>query len=239
MNTILSRWKRPGGTARGLLLCLSLALAAIPLVMLAAPPVGDQVPDDGRDLVVVVHGMGRSRLSMAWLAHSLEREGYRVINWGYSSTSDSIPVLGEALARRVERDARGARVHFVGHSLGNILVRWTLAHHRPERLGRVVMLAPPNQGSREADRFAPWVGWFLRPIHELTTGEESTVRTLRPAEGVEVGIIAGQYDGKVSVSEARLPGARGFAVVPSAHTFIMDRSDVRRLTVRFLKTGAF
>ena len=239
VNSILSRWNRLGGAVRVLLLCGFLALAALPLVMRAAPGSGGGASRDERDLVVVVHGMGRSRVSMALLAHSLEREGYRVINWGYSSTSGSIPVLGEALAQRVERDARGARVHFVGHSLGNILVRWTLAHHRPERLGRVVMLAPPNQGSREADRFAPWVGWFLRPIHELTTAERSTVRTLSPAEGVEVGIIAGQYDGKVSVDEARLPGARGFAVVPSAHTFIMNRRDVRRLTVRFLRTGRF
>jgi pimeloyl-ACP methyl ester carboxylesterase len=139
----------------------------------------------------------------------------------------------------VARDADGARVHFVGHSLGNILVRWVLTHQPPERTGRVVMLAPPNQGSAAADRFTPWVGWFLRPISELRTREGSTVRTLAPLRGVEVGIIAGEFDGKVSTAEAQLPGARDFRVVPAAHTFIMDRRDARALTTRFLRTGRF
>lgn len=232
-------WNRLSEGRRIVLASLFLAFVAIPAVMLAAAPPGVGAAADERDLVVVVHGMGRSRVSMAVLAHALEEEGYRVVNWGYSSTSDSIPALAAALAARVERDARGARVHFVGHSLGNILVRWTVAHRPPERLGRVVMLAPPNQGSKEADRFAPWIGWLLRPIEGLTTADTSVARTIGAARGVEVGIIAGRYDGKVSVEEARLPGARDFTVVPSAHTFIMDRRDVRRLTVRFLRTGRF
>lgn len=234
------RWfGRLGTAAQALVASLVLAGVAIPAVMALAPPVGTDVPEDGRDLVVVVHGMGRSRVSMALMAHSLEAEGYRVVNWGYSSTSDSIPALGEALARRVAREAHGARVHFVGHSLGNILVRWAIAHDPPERLGRVVMLAPPNQGSREADRYAPWLGWFLRPLPELRTDRGSTVRSIPDPAGVEVGIIAGRYDGKVSVGEALLPGARDFTVVPAAHTFIMDRRDVRRLTAAFLRTGRF
>lgn len=231
--------RKGGGRRRLLLLIAFLALVAIPAVAVTAPPVGTDRPRGDGDLVVVVHGMGRSRLAMSRMAHSLEREGYRVLNWGYSSTSDSIPVLGEALARRVAREAGGSRVHFVGHSLGNILVRWALTHHPPERVGRVVMLAPPNQGSAAADRYAPWLGWFLRPISELRTADGSTVRSLSPMRDVEFGIIAGEFDGKVSTAEAQLPGARDFVLIPAAHSFIMDRRDARQLTVRFLRSGRF
>ena len=97
------------------------------------------------------------------MGRSLERQGYRVVNWGYSSYTDSVPALGEALARDVERDLGGApRVHFVGHSLGNVIVRWMLANDAPGRVGRVVMLAPPNQGSAAADRWSPYLA---RVIH--------------------------------------------------------------------------
>lgn len=196
--------------------------------------------DDGRELVVLVHGLGRTRLSMALLAETLARRGYRVLNWGYSSTRPSVPEIGAALAERVAEETRDApRVHFVGHSLGNILVRWMLAHRPPERAGRVVMLTPPNQGSRVADRYAPWLGWFLRPLAELSTDPASTVRTLPPLRHLEIGVIAGEYDRKVSVDEAHLPGATAMAVVPAMHTFVMNRPDVQRLVLSFLARGTF
>lgn len=197
-------------------------------------------PGDRRELVVLVHGMGRSRASMWTLGRSLEAEGYRVLNWGYSSYSDSVPALGAALAADVAREIGEApRVHFVGHSLGNVIVRWALAHERPERAGRVVMLAPPNQGSAAADRYAPYVAWLMPPIRELRTARNSTVRTLPAPRDVEVGVIAGEYDGKVTVEETRLPGARAHAVIPAAHSFLMNRDDVQRMTTRFLREGRF
>ena len=225
-------------------------MVMVALILGVSLPLGwllrDSVPvrdpaKDPRELVVVIHGLGRSRVSMGLLAWRLERSGYRVLNWGYSSTRHTLPELGDMLAERVARETHSApRVHFVGHSLGNIVVRWTVAHHRPERLGRVVMLAPPNQGAVAADRFTPYLGWFLRPLSELGTADSSTVRRLgSPPPDVEVAVIAGEHDGKVSVDEARLPGARAFAVVPAAHTFLMNRRDVARMTVGFLRTGAF
>lgn len=201
---------------------------------LPAPP----APRAG-ELVVLVHGLGRTPLSMLPLEWALEREGYRVLNWGYSSYSHSVPELGRRLAG--ELDARGERperVHFVGHSLGNVVVRWVLANDPPDGVGRVVMLAPPNRGSHAADRWAPWLGWLLRPLPELRTAEGSTARTIPPAAGVAIGVIAGRHDGKVTVEETRLAAA-AHVVVPSAHTFIMARRDVRRLTLGFLREGRF
>ncbi|MBV9772547.1 MAG: hypothetical protein JO040_01270 [Gemmatimonadetes bacterium] len=198
-------------------------------------------PVEGRELVVLVHGLGRSRLSMLPLAWSLERRGYRVLNWGYSSTSATIPELGAELSRDLASldGPPPERIHFVGHSLGNIIIRWVVANRPPEHVGRVVMLAPPNQGSHSADRYAPWLGWLLRPLPELRTAPGSTARTIPTPPGVEIGVIAGRYDGKVSVPETFLPGAKARVVIPAAHTFIMDRRDVGRLVVRFLYTGDF
>jgi pimeloyl-ACP methyl ester carboxylesterase len=193
------------------------------------------------ELVVLVHGLGRTRLSMVPLAWALEREGYEVLNWGYSSYTRSIPQLGRQLADELESrgGARPERVHFVGHSLGNIIVRWVLANDPPEGVGRVVMLAPPNQGSHSADRYAPWLGWLLKPLPELRTGAEGIAGALPLPAGVEVGVIAGRYDGKVTVEETRLPGAAASIVIPAAHTFIMNRRDVRRLIDAFLEEGRF
>lgn len=218
------------------------SLALFVLVLHGCAPSRSSVSPvaNDRDLVVLVHGMGRTPASMWPMRLALERSGYEVLNWGYSSTSATIPELGAALGKTVAGAAGpGRRVHFVGHSLGNIVVRWTLAHAPPERVGRVVMLAPPNRGARSADRSARWLSWLLRPLPELRTDSGSTARSIPLAERVEIGIIAGDRDGKVSVAETHLDGEAEHVVVRSRHTFIMARPSVQRLTVRFLRTGSF
>ncbi|HEU4455605.1 MAG TPA: alpha/beta fold hydrolase [Longimicrobium sp.] len=218
-----------------------LALAAGGATWVALDQTGaPEGPGDRRELVVLVHGMGRGRASMWTLGRSLEAEGYRVLNWGYSSYTDSVPEIGADLARDLAEEIGDApRVHFVGHSLGNVIVRWTLAHEPPARVGRAVMLAPPNQGSAAADRYARYTAWLMPPIAELRTARNSTVRMLPAPRGVDVGVIAGAYDRKVSVAESHLPGERDHVVVPAAHSFIMNRDDVHDLTLRFLREGRF
>ncbi len=190
------------------------------------------------ETVVLVHGMGRSPLSMWPLAWQLRRAGFRVRNFGYSSFGPSIERIGRSLAAALaRRELDGGPVHFVGHSLGNIVIRWLLAHAPPVRPGRVVMLAPPNRGSRLADRLAPWLSWLLAPLPELTTVGSTAVR-LPPPRGVEFAIVAGRYDRKVRPDETRLEGAAAHVLVPAGHAFIMMRPDVQRLVLRFLRHGA-
>lgn len=221
---------------------LSLMLiGSLPLPGSSSGTLGTASRAEPADRVVLVHGMGRTKLSMFPVAWALERQGYEVLNWGYSSTCCTITELGDKLSAELRADEGSAnrRVHFVGHSLGNIIIRSVLASDPPENVGRVVMLAPPNQGSRAADRYAHALGWLLRPLPEVRSGEAGTARTLPLPEQVEVGIIAGRFDGKVSVAESHLIGEADHVVVPGAHTFLMNRSDVRRLTLAFLRQGRF
>lgn len=217
----------------------SQASAAAPRAEEAAPDPAARAP---RELVVVVHGMGRTARSMRPMARALEAQGYDVLNFGYSSRCCGVAELGAQLRAAV--DARllpeHRAVHFVGHSLGGILIRWVLSRENPPpRVGRVVMLAPPNQGSRAADRFAGLVGWLLEPIDELRTDRASTVRTLPPVRGVAIGVIAGERDGKVRVADTHLAEEADHVVVDGMHSFLMRRDDVQRLTAEFLRSGRF
>ena len=194
-----------------------------------------------RALVVLVHGMGRTSMSMWPMERALEADGYRVLNFFYSSYGPTIAEIGAELSRAVDAEVAAqpvARVHFVGHSLGNIVVRWMLANDPPQApVGRFVMLAPPNRGAQAADLFAPYVGWLLAPITELRTSG-STVATLPPPpKGLEFAIIAGADDRTVTFRETCLAGARAYLQVPNGHTFIMMRDDTIALVKRFLATG--
>lgn len=204
---------------------------------------GGRGPDDGpRQEVVLLHGLGRTRRSMRPVARALERAGFVTYNIGYPSLRHRLPVLAamveERIARaRAARDGTGTPLHFVGHSLGGILIRYLLAH-RSLRAGRIVLLTPPNQGARAADFFQPYFSWLLRPLPDLSVGG-GIPAGLALAQGVEVGIIAGGTDRTVKLHETRLDGAADVVVVPCGHSFIMMRRDAQDLTVRFLRTGRF
>ncbi len=130
-----------------------------------AQPAAPAAASPAGELVVLVHGMGRTSLSMSPLEKALRAEGYTVLNVFYDSYGSSIPEIGRGLKGRIEAEGRRApvqRVHFVGHSLGNIVVRWMLAFDPPATpLGRMVMLAPPNRGAKAADLFAPYFSWSV------------------------------------------------------------------------------
>ncbi len=146
-------------------------------------------------------------------------------------------------------------LHFVGHSLGGILIRAYLAEDSPDRVGRVVMLAPPNHGSELVDALgdSALFRWALGPSGQVLGTDRNSLPNRLPPPVVEVGVIAGTSsvnpigslvipeddDGTVSVSSTRLEGMTDFLVVRSSHTFIMQSEEVAAQVVHFLRHGRF
>lgn len=212
------------------------------------------------DTVVLLHGLGRTRCSMAWLAHELRKDGYAVINASYPSRTQPIETLAaEWLPAQLRGVAPHSRVHFVTHSMGGILLRvWLRDAGPPVFPGRVVMLAPPNAGSELTDRlagFAPF-GWFTGVNgRRLGTGATALPRALGawPAAGPPLGIIAGgrsvnpllgaalppPHDGKVSVAATHLTGETAHLVLPFSHTWLAWRRETIGQVKAFLRAGRF
>lgn len=203
--------------------------------------------------VVLLHGLGRGPGSMALLAGVLRRLGYEVVNARYPSTSATIRELAEATIPGALAACGAPRVHFVTHSMGGILLRAWLAGHGCDRLGRVVMLAPPNGGTEVVDRLGglPAFRRVGGPAGlELGTG--GLPRRL-PAPDYEVGIVAGcrsinpfssaliegENDGTVSVESTKLANAADHIVVPATHSFLMNNPQVISQVLCFLGQGRF
>ncbi|MCC6929405.1 MAG: alpha/beta fold hydrolase [Gemmatimonadaceae bacterium] len=249
---IASRSRR---RSRRALAVLQLAVTAA-LAGCAPVHVAEQAPASG-ETVVLLHGLARSSGSMEHMARSLANAGYHVCNIDYPSREHDIATLArDYVAPRIAACAPAdARVHFVTHSLGGIVVRQLAASGAMPRIGRVVMLGPPNRGSEVVDALGDWR--LFRMLNgpagrELGTADTATPRRLGAASfpvGVIAGtrsvnwilslIIPGEDDGKVAVRNARLDGMRDFAVVSAAHPFLMNDAAAIAMTIRFLAFECF
>jgi len=206
------------------------------------------------EIVVLLHGIANIPLSMKYLENRLEKAGYQVHNLGYPSTHVSIEAAAAGIREKVEALGEGHHVNFVGHSMGNLVIRLMLKEDIPG-LGRIVMIAPPNQGSFMAQRLEDLdiYRWIFGPAgQELPADNEAFFGSL-PIPNCEFGIIAGgrgtesgfnpllegDDDGTVRVEETRLKGAADFTLVHNTHTLILFDPETVEQTIHFLKNGRF
>jgi len=210
------------------------------------------------EAIILLHGLARTSRSMNKAAKLLATYGYKIINVDYPSRKNNIEILAldsiaPALKQCASKDI--LKIHFLTHSLGGILIRYYLSTRNIDNLGRVVMLAPPNQGSEVVDKLAGWPVFNLMngPAgRQMNTDKSSLPHTLG-AVNYPVGIIAGDKslnpllsfffpeanDGKVSVSRTQVQGMKDFIVMPYSHTFIMQRVAVIEQALHFIQQGCF
>ena len=207
--------------------------------------------------VILLHGLGRTAKSMAYMEKRLTEADYTVFNYDYESRKNEISYLVDDLQEFLKACClqKDTQLHFVTHSLGGILVRALIAEKRPANLGRVVMLSPPNKGSESADFIKNYSLFkeILGPaVMQLGTDPDSIPNRLGPAD-FELGIITGDRtidpisswiipgvdDGKVAIERTKLEGMTDFLVLHVSHAFIMEEPEVVEEVIHFLQQGRF
>ncbi|HYE08005.1 MAG TPA: hypothetical protein VEL07_20980 [Planctomycetota bacterium] len=205
------------------------------------------------DLVILLHGLGRSRRSLARVAAALGRADRDVVAMSYPSTRAGVAEHAQRLAALIAGMRGVRRVSFVTHSLGALVVREALAHVPGDRVAadRLCMIFPPNRGS---DRALAWSGTLLFQLLCGPAGADATPMGARaiPPPSCRFAIIAGgrgdgvgrnrripgDDDGTVAVAETMLDGADEHVVLDVGHTVGMGDPRVVAAVVRYLDGGA-
>jgi len=196
--------------------------------------------------VLLVHGLGRTPLSLLGLARDLRRAGHQPQMCAYVGALEPYRAIAARVRRRLLAAAATDEPYAaVGHSLGGLILRTALADW-PAGLPLprcVVMLGTPNQPPRLARRFQRWrlYRWVNGESGQLLAQPEFFAHL--PLPQVPFTVIAGTRgwlrmvslfdgepnDGVVAVAETRLGAHARVFELPASHTFMMNNRQVRAL----------
>lgn len=234
-----------------LLRLIFLSLLSIITFGITQHAMAKDVERDACETVILLHGQGRTRVSMLLLKERLKTTSYETLLYGYSVSGNTLDEITSALIKQIKEENTCPTYHLVGHSLGNIVARNGFADRfaYPAGMGKIVMLAPPNKPAELAKQLRDnKIYHWLTGDSGQKLGDEQFYSTL-PVPSVPFGIIAGTEsytalfsepsDGVVLVESTKLNGMADWVTVPRSHTYIMNGEDTFHHVVHFLKNGQF
>lgn len=193
---------------------------------------------------------------MSFLARRFRKAGYDTLIITYPSRKLSIPHIAAHVAPQiVSFSTKHNQVHFIGHSLGGIIIRAVLATYEIENKGRIVMLGTPHRGSEIVDRLKNNFLFraFFGPAGCSLTSDQKFDESLGPVK-TELGIIAGDLhagfmsrlwrmaqpnDGKVSVASSHAHDEADHITLHVGHTVMPFLPSVIAQARCFIQTGKF
>ena len=206
------------------------------------------------EAVVLLHGLGLCAIYMKKIEFVLQKEGYDVINIDYLSRKNDIDQLTELIRSRLSRIDLVVydSVHFVGHSLGSILIRNLLSMTAVSNQGVVIALAPPNRGSLLVDRLKTinLFHWFFGPAALQLSTDTSFLQELKHiptdyyviAGSKSKGTLFGHWfdelnDGTVSIESTKARGmvSGNHTVYPATHIGMLYNEKVVQKIIDILK----
>lgn len=214
--------------------------------------------EKSRELVILLHGIGQSRMRMAFVNYRLKRAGYKTLNLSYPSLRRDITSCADFVLERIlqRMPPEIDKIHFMAHSMGCLVTLHILATGTLEKAARAVFIAPPYRGSEVADflQNVKFYKFMFGPAGaQLTTQYRSNITYALPAS-IEIGVIAGSrayehpfflkvmkktgvHDGLVSLESTRIPEIKDHITLRLSHSFLLEKSAAQ--TVHFLEHGRF
>ena len=207
---------------------------------------------DSREVVVLIHGLWVHGVLMELQRRYLARMGFDAVCYSYPSVRLTLTENADRLAL-FARTLAAPRIHWVGHSLGGLVILRMLERETTLPSGRVVLLGVPYRDSYSG-----------RALAGNALGARALGRSMRewldakkPAHfpGRDIGVIAGSVgvglgrllahgmpvpnDGVVAVAETEFEAACDRIVLPINHTGMLLSRNVARQVSAFLRDGRF
>ena len=213
------------------------------------------------DYVILIYSNYQLPFAMREIKNTLNKADYCILSFEYNPRDYSIDEIIISLNKFIKKyciDLK-KKINFVTHSSGGLIFRRYLDKNPLLKLGRVVMIAPPNQGSELVDFLKKYLNYIYKFIggklgQQISTAKDSYIhKTLKQTANFDLGIIAGQgslspfsyfiirspHDGMTSVESTKLKGMKDHIIIPASHTLILFFNFTAKKVLNFLKQGRF
>lgn len=203
-----------------------------------------------KEAVVLIHGLWVNGVDMSLLRHRLQKY-YLTYQFSYNSVSNE-PAENAAQLNDFVSDIDTETIHFVGHSLGGLIIRHLFHRHARQKPGRIVTLGTPHKQSHSAQqlcRFKPTELMLGKSIKDGLLGDMpawqaprelgSIAGTFRLGMGVIIPDLPEPNDGTVAVEETRLSGMDDHITFHLSHFGLLLSARTSNAVVNFLRDGKF
>ncbi len=207
---------------------------------------------NGHASTVLVHGLWMHGVVMQLQRYYLARMGFDARCYSYPSMRLTLTENAGRLAQ-FARSLRAPHIHWVGHSLGGLVILRMLEREPALPPGRVVLLGVPyGDGYVQRALAASRLG--ARMLGR-SIGEWIAIKKPENFPGREIGVIAGSFsrglgrvvarglptpnDGVVTAAETELAAACDRIVLPVSHSGMLFSRRVARQSGAFLRAGKF
>jgi len=210
------------------------------------------------EIVILVHGFNNDESDMFPLKRHLDCLGYDAVTINlplrFSALGECISSFDKQF-QQILLDWEGfEKIHFVGYSMGGLIIRSFLANNTVSKLGRCVLIATPNKGTKLADlcdKLLKPLVQIYQPLKSLRTSDieiGKPINTPPPDIGAIAGntnkhfwgvFLDGENDGRVEVESVKCDELIDFVIKPYGHKEIHHQPEVADLVDLFLRTGKF
>lgn len=198
--------------------------------------------------VILVPGLWNPAGVLWPLAARLRRAGYVPRIFSYDGRASGNV---ELLARFARATLGNRAAHFIGHSMGGVIVLETLNLHPEISVASALLLGSPVGGSFAGRRLGRtrvgrWMLGASAPVWETRSARWTRSEPLGVVAGtVALGLgrttggLPGVNDGVVCLEETAVEGMAARKLVSRPHSWMPISRSVARLTESFLRTGRF
>ena len=188
--------------------------------------------------------------AMLLMAARLSRRGYAPSVFAYRGRSP-LDANVERLVRFARESLDGRPAHFVGHSLGGVLILETLNSHPGIPAASATLIGAPVRGCFAGRRLGTagvgrWMMGASRPLWDAraaTWKREAPLGVIAGTAPFGLGRVLGRLpqpnDGVVCACETGVEGMAAQALLPLGHSALLVSRRVQRLVERFISSGSF
>ena len=211
----------------------------------------------GNELILIQHGFMGASSRYSYMKDYFLKKGYKLINYQITTTGRPLDSIYQEFEERVHNVpfSKFKKVHWIGHSLGCVLMRMYLSNHDIPNLKNIIFIAGPNSNLEFKSGIYFKLGQTLsifRPLQDL----RKIYKDIPPIKNksIKIGIISGTKsnlptakdvdppsDGLLNVSMTKLDKDRmdDELVVPYNHFEIYQKLDVIEHIDNFIKQSKF